>query len=102
MKLTQEEKETIIRFDDSSDAAEIYTCNQAWIKRLDKLAVENKAIVLKFEDKYSKTYICPKKWIKIKSPRVLTEEERLKLANRAKANFLKTKTANEEQPKDVK
>ena len=35
MKLTNYERETIIVFNDAEDAAEVYTANAAWIRRLD-------------------------------------------------------------------
>ncbi len=87
MTLSNEERETIIRFDDSENIASIYTCNPSWKARLDKLMSERDEISLADEDIYSRTYILPKKWIKVAAPRILTEEERLKLANRARTIF---------------
>ena len=92
LSLTNHEKETIILFNDAEEMAEIYTCNSAWKNKLDKLCQNTKEITLLKEDKHSKTYNFPKKWIKVKRPRVLSREKRTELAERARQNFGHTKT----------
>lgn len=88
MTLTLEERETIIRFDDSDNMASFYTCNQAWMRKLDKLMPESTDITLETEDKYSKTYIFPKKWLRVQKPPVYREETRMKLANNFKSKTI--------------
>lgn len=80
MKLTLEERETIIRFDDSDDKATFYTCNQTWIRKLDKMMSETRGLILESKDEYSKTYIFPKKWLRVQKPVVYSEEQRAKMA----------------------
>lgn len=85
MSLTRYEKETIILFNDAEDAAEVYTCNSALMRRLDELSQNNALVDLTKENKNSKTYNLPKKWVKIQKPRQLTEEMKQKRADIAKA-----------------
>ena len=65
MSLSKEEKETIITYDESNNIAEIYTCSQNIIKKLDKLCEKYPdQYKIKNEDNISKTYITSKKLIK--------------------------------------
>lgn len=84
MRLSSEERETIIRFDDSENVASIYTCNSTLKSKLDKLMSERTGISIVSEDEYSKTYILPKKWVKVVAPRILSDEQRSKMAEKAK------------------
>ena len=88
MGLTKWEMETIINFNDAEKTAEVYTCNKALMKKLDNLCIRSKEITLKKEDKQSKTYIFPKKWVKITLPRTLSDETRKKLSENARKRFL--------------
>ncbi len=85
--MTKREQETVINYNRAEEEASIYTCDAAMIRMLDKLRAKHGAIAVKRSDKYSKTYICPKTWIKIKSPRRLSEQYRRELAERARKNF---------------
>ncbi len=68
-QLTSYERETIIRFDDSSDQATIYTCNQPLIRKLGKLASEfPDAFTMTKKDECSVTYQAPKNLISIRKP----------------------------------
>ena len=78
MYLTPAERETLIRFDDSEDTATFYTCNPVWIRKLNKLVSESTEITVETEDKYSKTYIFPKKWLRVQKSRLMTEKEKAK------------------------
>jgi hypothetical protein len=89
--LNQYERETIISFNDGEDNASFYTCNKAWQRKLDKLCSQNKGVTLEREDEHSKWYTIPKKWIKVRIPRQLSEKQRKELAQRARANFGKNK-----------
>lgn len=96
-KLTLEERETIIRFDDSDDKASFYTCNPTWIRKLDKMMSETPLLIKENEDQYSKTYIFPKKWLRVLKPRQLKEDEKQKLRDRAFAMRAKKQTRRENQ-----
>lgn len=93
--LTKYELETTISYNQDEKNAICYTCDRAMISRLDKLCeVSSKITVLKTDD-YSKTYIFPKKWVKIKKPRELSDEKRKELAKRARLNFGKLEDGHE-------
>lgn len=80
VRLSAEEKETIITFDETSEPATIFTYNSAWQKHLEK------SLVLKPTENNGyggKTYIIDKK--RIKPPRTtkkLTAEAKERLATR--------------------
>lgn len=89
--LSRYEKETIINFNQEEANCSIYTCDDAWMRKMDELMKKDARIMLETKDKYSKTYLCPKKWVKVLAPRVLTEEKRQKLIIQLKKNFAKHK-----------
>lgn len=66
MKLTLEEQETTINYNQASRKATVYTTDKVLIEKMDKLSKKNKNIVLDFEDSLSKTYVMPKSYIEIK------------------------------------
>jgi hypothetical protein len=83
------EKETIINFNEAEKEASVYTFNQKIIRTM-------KEYTEKFPDdcKLIHTgqhgeleFTCPKSWIKIRAPRILTEEQRRAYSERARANF---------------
>ena len=76
--LTKIERETIILFNEAEPTAHVYTCNRAMQTRLDGLCAQNAKICRLKADDVSKTYLFPKKWLKVKKPRVYTSEIRQK------------------------
>ena len=87
-KLTLEEQETIIRFDRSSDYADIYTHEPKLIRKLLKLEQEHPdKVIAKKRGSDCVEYTLPKKCISINKPvtRKLSEEQRRKLSQRMKA-----------------
>ena len=92
-----EERETIIRFDDSSDTATLYTCNRSWMTKMDKLASKSTIVVIEKEDKYSKQYTFPKKMVKVNLPKEISVEEREKMALRAKERMAVLNAKRKEQ-----
>lgn len=71
MKLTLEEQETIILYDNGSSAAEVYTHHRSLIKSLEKKCQAYPDI---FEKKCDNgqggiTFVFPKKYVRISSPR---------------------------------
>lgn len=87
--LTKYEKETIINFNQDEDNASIYTCDEAWIRAMDKLVAKDPRVILDTKDKYSKTYLIPKRAVKVRLSRVLSDGKRKELVFRAKKNFNK-------------
>lgn len=69
-KLTRLERETIITFNEAEPDAEIYTASKTMMRKLDKLMSQTDVIRMVKEDEVSKTYICPKKMIKVHKPRL--------------------------------
>ena len=89
------EQETIICFNNAEPNAEIYTYATSWKNKLAKMSAEDKGVQKVKEDKYSQTYILPKKYIKVIAPRVLTEEERKRRADLLKKTMgVKDETKN--------
>jgi len=78
MNLTNEEKETVIRFDEAGLMAVVYTNNSTWKNKLAKLASERPAEVCFMEEDGwgGVTYEVPKKWLRLQAPIVLSEEQR--------------------------
>lgn len=84
--ITNEEKETIINFNEAEKTASVYTMNPKLLKQLTQLVEDgNEDITIhkKYNDGAIDFYV-PKKWIKVKPPtkRVLTDEQKKALADR--------------------
>ena len=79
MRLSRQEQETIINFNQAEDVAYIYTCSPSWMRHMEK--------VLKLKPteihSYARAYICPKTWIrKPLKPRQLSEAQKRKVSQR--------------------
>lgn len=82
------EQETIITYNREETFASVYTASPIDIRRLDKLFNERKEeMVLEASTDSSRTYQVPKTWIKIVPKRILTDEQKQALAERARMNF---------------
>jgi hypothetical protein len=80
MSLTADERETVILFSDESDVATIYTCARPIMTKLDKLCKSNPDTYKMIkEDSTSKTYTTKKNLISFRTPKILSEEQKLKL-----------------------
>lgn len=86
-RLTISEIETTIRFDLASSTAFIYSADKAFIRRMGVLGEKHGCVVETNRDAYGCWYECPKQWIKIVPPRVLSEERRVEMRERALRNF---------------
>lgn len=78
VKLTNVEKVTIICFNESEPQAEVHTYNRRMIRDLAKLT-EDRPVDMKFVSENGNcgyTYAVPKKWVKIRASRILSEEAR--------------------------
>lgn len=87
--LTSYEQETIINFNEEEKTAAVYTYNKAIIKMLDKLSLDypNMFKLIRI-DKYgkhiSKSYEIPKKYVKIKKPKILSDAQKILAMDKAK------------------
>lgn len=91
MALSRYEQETIINLNVAEDAAEIYTTDSVWIRKMDKLVEQNpEQFILGRSEQYegkvtAKRYIFPKRFISIRSrvvKRELTDSQRAEIAER--------------------
>lgn len=89
--LTGEEKETIINYNQKDKTANIYTCDPTLIKTLRKIASNHSVIIEEKQCGDGWEYKIPKKWIKVRAPRQLSEEKMRELADRARQNFHRQK-----------
>ena len=87
MDLTKYEMETIYNYNQEESLAHCYTRDKSLIRRLDTLAEKHKEITVVRACEGVREYTFPKKWIKVKTPRQLSEEKRQELKNRALKNF---------------
>jgi len=78
--LTKYEMETIINFNDDEATATLYTCNKAWMRKMDRLCEKQpETFTLIRQDECSKTYSFSKKLISIRTPKIYTEEQKEKM-----------------------
>jgi N-acetyl-gamma-glutamylphosphate reductase len=85
MNQSKEETEVSINFTDADRTASIYCCNQAWIRKLDKLCIDfPDQFRLHKQDEYSKWYYIPKKYIRIGKPISISDEQRAAAKERAR------------------
>ena len=66
--LTKQERETVIVFNEAEKTAELYTCSSVVIRKMDELVKEFDEFSVGKQDEVSKTYIFPKKYVKIRKP----------------------------------
>ena len=83
MKLTNFEKETIIRFNEAEKMAVVETCSKKWKKRLRENAEESDEVQLIREDEYSVTYRCPKNLLFMRKLIRLSEKRKADLRAQA-------------------
>ena len=83
MKLTAEERETIINYDESTDTACVFTCNTALRNRIKKYMTEHPdEVTMVDDDDCSSDFKLPKKWIKVRPPKQMSEEAKKAAAER--------------------
>lgn len=82
MKLSNEEKETIILFNEADKTATVETFQSKIIRRMEKEGV----IPVRETPEGAKRYIVPKTWIKVTPPKKmnLSEEQKQAIADRFK------------------
>lgn len=89
--LTRAEQETIVIFNEEESQASVYTYNRSLKKNLRELSEKfPQNVMLEREDgRGGETFLIPKKWVKVRAPRIVSEEEREKRAAFLKANLSK-------------
>ena len=97
MNLSKYEQETIILFNEAEKTATIETCNKGLQNRLDGFCSKSPDIYRTNSTEPFKKYVCPKRWVKVRMPRQLSDEQRQKLKERACANLQRANAAREEQ-----
>ena len=93
MRLTRQEQETVINFDNGSQIASIYTACPQMMRKLDALAAaypEHYRVTGQTE--VSKTYSCDKKLITLRKPRKQNEAHREWASERMRQQNLRKKT----------
>lgn len=90
-RLSRYEQEVVIGFNAEEDAADLYTADPVWIRKLDRLVEQNpeQFKLVRVEtcqgDVVSKRYTFPKRFVSVRSKdvkRELTDEQRAELAER--------------------
>lgn len=85
MKLSKYEQETIIHYNEEEKTASVYTMNTSLTNKLAKLAEEYPDECMRTvtqQDGEGVTYIVPKKWVKVRPPRKMSEEQRIAASER--------------------
>ena len=106
MKLTRYEQETIISYNEEEKVASVYTHNVALQRRLAALAAERPdecKLIRSCQDGDAMEYEVPKRWVKIRANRILTEEQLQKARERAAAMLAgrKADEDTESEPDDI-
>lgn len=83
--LTRYEQETVYRYNQEERFAYCFTYDNALIRKLDKFIENGEEIIVSREGDGWKEYKFPKKCIKVRFPRQLSDEQRQKMAERFKS-----------------
>lgn len=78
MKLSNQERETIIVFNEAEPFAEVFTYNSRMKRTLAGLAADRPSDVehIKTNPEGGATYCIPKGWVKIRASRILSEAQK--------------------------
>ena len=87
MELTKYEMETIYNYNQEEPLASCYTMDKALIRRLDALAEKHKEITVLRAGEGVREYTFHKKWLKVRAPKKLSDEQRENMAKRARERF---------------
>lgn len=87
--MTKGEMETIITYNQAESEASIFTYDKSLINKIEKMRENDPRIVVLKEGDGWKEYSLPKKAVKVRMPRELSDEERAKLADRMKNSMRK-------------
>ena len=84
------ERETVIVMNDEEDAATVCTFQRVMQRNLERLAAsrpDQVRVIKTYADDDGITVRIPKRWIKVKIPRAMTEEQRKRAAARLSDYF---------------
>lgn len=85
MSVSRYEQETIITFNEAEGMANVYTFNNKLIRRMDELCEKHTQFSVIRRGIGWAEYSCPKKYVTIRSPRLISEEQRAEAAKRLSA-----------------
>lgn len=86
-KLKRIERETVITFNENEDLAVVTTADRTVIRKIKKLMEENDSISASQVSKEVWQFGMPKKFLKFRLPRKMTDEQRKAASERAKERF---------------
>lgn len=75
-RATNEERETVIRYDQTPEEANVWTCDPALMRRLEARGVKPSRVEKDGGRVFAKEYRVPKRWVKISPPRQVSESQR--------------------------
>ena len=84
MKLTSQEKETILLYNQAEPTADVYTYDRRLLRKLERLSVQNPDQIIKIDDH---NYLVPKRCVTVRAP--YSEERREAARQRAIARGLR-------------
>lgn len=93
MTLSKYERETIVNFNEGDEFASVYTHNKKLLRKLSEYAENSPDCRLKKVGEGFAEYSIPKRWVKVRMPRLRTEEQRREQSERARANLSKAREA---------
>ena len=84
--LTNEERETIICFNEQSSTARVFTYNRKMSNYLREQASDPQTSCRLLEDNLNGglTFEVPKRWVRVRRPRQISDEQRAAMAARAR------------------
>lgn len=82
MSVTRYEQETIINYNQEEKTASVYTHDPSLMRKLDAAIENGETVILKREGDGWKEYEIPKKFVKVRFPRKLSDEQREEMALR--------------------
>ena len=94
MNHTKYEMETVYNYNQEDPLASCYTMDKALIRRMDALAQKHKEITLVRGSDGMRKYTFPKRWLKVRAPKELSDEQRENMAKRARERFGFVKEVN--------
>lgn len=83
-KYSRYEQETIINYNQAERTASVYTHDPVLIRKLDLILAKSQEITCEKRGQVWAEYIIPKRWIKVRSPRNISEEKREELSKALK------------------
>lgn len=86
-KLSRIERETVIIYNQAEENATMTTADTVVIRNMRNLVEKDSRIVSEQIGKEVWKFIIPKKYVKVKLPRQLTDEQRMAASERAKVNL---------------